>query len=239
VWRTEQYEALYKDASAGKLVADCSTSYLYLADRAVPNILAAYGAKAKDLQVMAVLRDPVERAYSHWMYLVRNGHEELPFDEAIRPETVARRKTIRWGFDYLGYGEYATAVQRYKDAFPHFKVFLFEELREQQEMFNEVCDQLNIARMTISLAQSNPGGIPKNRGLVHMLRRNKVLRAMSHLAPSAMRAKLRSGRDSMLRQALDRPTMSAEARAFLVDHYKEDVKQLAVIIGRDLSKWCN
>jgi hypothetical protein len=239
VWDMDRYEALYRDAAPGQLIADCSTSYLYLSDKAVPNIRSAYGERAADLQVMAVLRDPVERAYSHWMYLVRNGHEDLPFEEAIRPGTVARRKGVRWGFDYLGYGEYAGAVQRFKDAFPRFKVFLFEDLRDQQGVFDQICDLLRIGRMTVAPVRSNPGGIPKNRGVVRLLRRNNLLRTLSHWAPSGVRAKLRAGRDGMLRQALDRPEMSNGARTFLADHYKEDVERLATIIGRDLDHWCN
>lgn len=238
VWQAEEYEALYASAAPGQLIADCSTSYLYLAESAVPNILAAYGDRADRLLVMAVLRDPVERAYSHWMYLVRNGHEDLSFEEAIQPETIARRKERRWGFDYLGYGHYANSVKRFKEAFPNFKVFLFEDLQDQQGMMDEVCDHLHIARMVVSPVNSNPGGIPKNRWIVRMLLRNGLLRSLSHLAPSRTRAKIRTRRDGMLRQALERPEMSSGARAFLIDHYKEDVRSLALILDRNLDNWC-
>ena len=44
-----------------------------------------------DAKLIALLRDPVERAYSHYRHMVRLGFEDLSFDEAIRARTNAPR----------------------------------------------------------------------------------------------------------------------------------------------------
>jgi Sulfotransferase domain len=238
VWKRKDYVGLYAKAEPGKRLADCSTSYLYRHSTAIPHLLQSYGDRAKDLRVSCVLRDPVERAYSHWLYLVRNGHETLSFDEAIQPANIERRRGQRWGFDYRNYGLYADAVAAYKGAFPHFKVFLFEELKDPQRMWDELCTFNGLDRTPVRTVQANPGGVPKSKWLVRMLRRGKWLRQLSHLAPDSMRTAMRSGRDKMMKQALERPAMSAAARAELNAFYRADVDRLSAIIGRDLSHWC-
>lgn len=238
VWEPGEYAALYEGAPAGSLIADCSTSYLYLHRAAILNIQQAYGEKAGRLNMSAILRDPVERAYSHWLYLVRNGHEDLPFEQAIDPATVERRKHQRWGFDYLGYGLYADAVEQFQSVFPSFKVYLLEDLKDLQGTFDDICDRAGLPHIEVEKVQSNPGGIPRNRGLVRTLRRNPLIRSLSHLLPQGMRNKARAKRDGMLKKALDRPEMPQQAREQLCAYYRADTERLAALVGRDLSHWC-
>lgn len=238
VWRPKDYAALYAPAPVNARIADCSTSYLYRHRTAIPHIQRVYGAKAGTLSMSAILRDPVERAYSHWLYLVRNGHEELSFEQAVDPATVERRKNVRWGFDYLGYGLYAEAVESYQKAFPEFKVYLLEDLKDLQGTFDDICDRAGIEHIEVEKVQSNPGGIPKNKTLVRAIRRNPIFRSLSHLLPTGMRNTVRAKRDGMLKQALERPEMPISARERLNAWYRSDVDRLSTAIGRDLSHWC-
>lgn len=238
VWRERAYAALYREAGGGKRAADCSTSYMYRHQVAIPHLLATYGQAAAGLSISAVLRDPVERAYSHWLYLVRNGHEDLSFEEAIAPRTVERRKRQRWGFDYLGYGLYADAVSAFQAAFPQFKVYLLEDLKDLQGTFDDICDHAGLQRITVEEVRSNPGGVPKNKWLVRQIRRNPLARSLSHVLPKAWRNKVRAQRDRMLQQALERPPMPEAARQQLNEYYRDDVQRLAGSIRRDLGNWC-
>ncbi len=238
VWRERAYTALYRGAGEGVHAADCSTSYLYRHSVAIPHLLATYGKAAAGLSISAVLRDPVERAYSHWLYLVRNGHEDLAFEEAIAPSTVERRMRQRWGFDYLGYGCYAGAVGAFQAAFPQFKVYLFEDLKDLQGTFDDMCDRAGLQRFPVEEVRSNPGGIPKSKWLVRQIRRNPIARSLSHVLPTGWRNKVRAQRDRMLKQALERPPMPEAARLQLNAYYRDDVQRLANLIGRDLGNWC-
>ncbi|MBK9422074.1 MAG: hypothetical protein IPN44_13660 [Flavobacteriales bacterium] len=239
VWKLKDYVALYVSAPPNARIADCSTSYLYRHHTAVPHILRTYGSRAVELNMSAILRDPVERAYSHWLYLVRNGHEDLSFEEAIAPATVERRKKERWGFDYLGYGLYAEAVGNFTSAFPSFKVYLLEDLKDLQGTFDDICDRAGLEHFEVEKVQSNPGGIPKSRWLVRTIRRNPIVRSFSHMLPSGMRNSVRAKRDGMLKQALDRPEMPRAARDILNAYYRADVERLSATIGRDLGHWCS
>jgi hypothetical protein len=72
---------------AGRAVTGEGTTY-YLAHPAVPERVAAM---LPDARLIAILRDPVDRAYSHYQLSVRAGRERLSFEEALaaEPERLA------------------------------------------------------------------------------------------------------------------------------------------------------
>ena len=55
----------------------------YLSHPAVP---ARVAAMLPDVRLIAILRDPVERAYSHYQLAARNGRELLGFEQALEAE---------------------------------------------------------------------------------------------------------------------------------------------------------
>src|ERR1700712_1292438 len=70
VWRREDYEALWSHAEPGQLRGESTT--LYLAD---PDAHRRIRAQVPDAKLVAVLRDPVDRAHSNWSHLRSAGLE--------------------------------------------------------------------------------------------------------------------------------------------------------------------
>jgi hypothetical protein len=80
-----------------------------------------------DVRIIALLRDPVERAYSHYWHNRRLGTESLPFQEALlrEPERIHRHQTeLEQGseapahkaflrYSYLERGRYAKHLERW------------------------------------------------------------------------------------------------------------------------------
>ncbi len=86
---------------------------------------------APDTKVIALLRDPVDRAFSHWMERSRNGVETLDFAEAIAAETdrldgeeakmladPSYTSFAHQHFSYVDQGRYARGVARWMKTFP-------------------------------------------------------------------------------------------------------------------------
>jgi Sulfotransferase domain len=90
-----------------------------------------------DVRLVAILRDPIERAISHHGMLVRRGGERRDFDEAVeqllRPEALrAARAMPREATGYIAWGEYGRILQGYLDVFPSPRLLvLFTEELEQ------------------------------------------------------------------------------------------------------------
>lgn len=96
-----------------------------------------------DAKLIVLLRNPVDRAYSHYHHMVRHGSETLSFEEAIKsePERVAadierlqieplHRSLAHHRFSYLARGRYAEQLERWLSEFPRdrFLVLSSEEL---------------------------------------------------------------------------------------------------------------
>ncbi len=68
-------------SARGRITGEASPYYLFH-----PAAPARVAAALPDVRLIALLRDPVARAYSHYQLSVRDGHEQLGFEEALRGE---------------------------------------------------------------------------------------------------------------------------------------------------------
>lgn len=95
VWTTDEksYHGLYRPKEEHKLKIDASVSYLYSATAAAQ--IAEYDP---DSRIIIVLRNPVERAFSHYKHLLRDGRESVSFEEALSREE--RRISKGWEFSW-------------------------------------------------------------------------------------------------------------------------------------------
>lgn len=115
-----------KAAGRPLLIGEATPYYLHhphapvRARRTVPNA-----------KVIALLRDPVARAHSHWVERTRNGVETLPFDQAIEAEATRlngeEAKMLNdpsyvsfshQHFSYVDQGRYARGLRRWAELFP-------------------------------------------------------------------------------------------------------------------------
>lgn len=160
-----------------ELVTGESTPY-YLFHPAVPERVAA---TLPDVRLIALLRNPVDRAYSHHQLMVRTGREDYSFAEAIeaepsrlaqvkrellegRPSLTARKDRGHHHHRhraYLGRGLYADQLERWLRYFPREQLLVIrsEDLfARPQETFEEVFTFLGIEPRTLTeLAPRNTG----------------------------------------------------------------------------------
>jgi hypothetical protein len=105
-------------ASEGQVLGEKSTSYL---DH--PAAAARAARVLGEAEIVALLRDPVERAVSNWRFSTDHGLETRPLETALR-ETLAGPApwdpagTSVSPFAYLERGRYAEALEPWLAAFP-------------------------------------------------------------------------------------------------------------------------
>lgn len=241
IWRNDDYLKLFEGATPGRILGEASTSYFYTYRVSIPKLKAWYGDKATKLKIVGVLRNPIDRAYSHYMYLRNRGHESLAFAEAIRPEIVASRLSERlWDYDYLNYGRYADQVQAYLEAFPHCRFFLVEDLADLRGTYRDLCGFLGIpfsGNQDFGM-RANPSGEPRSAFLVQLLTDNVMLKRVARsLIPGGYRLKVATLRDRVVNRLLRKNDMDHALRMRLIDWYRDDVQRLQFLLGRDLSAW--
>jgi hypothetical protein len=238
IWETEKYLELFEGAAENQLCGEASTSYLYTYEKSLGLLKKFYGERIKELKVLIILRNPVERAYSHYTYLIRNGFENRSFEEAISERGIAEWKQKRWGFDYLAYGHYAAQVAAFKEVLPLTRVWLLEDLKEGKNTTDEMLEFLGVSEMEFDHSmKANPSGIPKNKGLVNFLRKNPLAKSIGKKLPAAMQSKIKNRRDKLMGKLLTKEPMKPETKELLVRYYHQDIERLQSILDRDLSKW--
>jgi hypothetical protein len=129
----EAYRALFEGVSKEVAIGEASHWYLYSPrlreseQHYIPEVIKHYTPSVK---LIAVLRNPAERAYSQFLHFVRSGLEPLTdFAQALREEEA--RKRNNWPFEnYLSRGFYYDQLKRYFDRFAHdqIKVYLYSAL---------------------------------------------------------------------------------------------------------------
>lgn len=77
------YENYFKDYEGQKVIGNISPN-LQLEERSLDRIIDCYGSNIK---VIFIMRDPVYRAYSHYLMSKTRGYEKLSFKEAIEVES--------------------------------------------------------------------------------------------------------------------------------------------------------
>jgi hypothetical protein len=229
----QAYSGLYADRPE-MLHGDLSTTYLYYHRQTLAAIRELYGHSAADLKIFMILRNPVKRAFSHYMMLVKNGVEALPFEEAIKPETVRKRAHERHGFDYLGYGLYHDQVKAYLDSFPGTRVYLLEELKNPDALTADLLAYLGLEQERIDTQfQTNQSGIPRNRQLVNLLKSERLRRTVHLLLPGGVKKHARKFKQKAMDQLLVKQTISDESNQVLTDFYRDDIARLEALLGKE------
>jgi hypothetical protein len=128
VWRRDEYEALFSDADPDQLCGESTVFYLY--DRAAQRRIQAM---IPDARLIAVLRDPVERAHSNWAHLRGAGLEpEADFLSALDREPG--RIDAGWAhfWHYAAQGRYGEQLDHLFTLFDRDRVLLlrYAELRD-------------------------------------------------------------------------------------------------------------
>jgi hypothetical protein len=236
VTRLEDYRALFADARTESAVGEASALYLYVekaADRIRRHLPAA--------RLIAVLRDPVDRAYSSFMHLRREGREPLTdFRAALAAE--AGRIRDNWGFlwRYRDMGLYHAQLRRFYERFPReqIQVLLYDDFRaDPAAALRSVFRFLEIDEGFVpdTSLEHNVSGIPVNRPLYDALwGKGRLGRAVEKLLPRAVLAEVRA---RTARRLLRREPLEPQLRVELIRDFREDVLRLQQLIGRDLSPW--
>lgn len=235
----DKYKGLFKKVKSEKAIGEVSPDNLYFYEDAIKNIKSFLG----DVKIIIILRNPVERAFSHYLMLIKDSMEYLAFDDALKAEE--ERKVKNWAADwhYKSIGLYYSQVKAYLDKFSRVKVYLFDELKENSlALMKDIYEFLGVDSSFIPdiTIRHNISGIPKNRFLYSILIRFNPFKLM--LKPIINRSVLIENKvlhlwQNLKRTVLEKPQMKPRTRQYLKELFYEDILKLQELIGRDLGIW--
>ncbi|MGI9659247.1 MAG: sulfotransferase family protein [Gaiellaceae bacterium] len=115
-WYRRHFPAVLPGNREGSLTGEASPYYLF--HPAVPSRVAQ---TLPDVRLIALLRNPVDRAYSQHQLASRHGRDELSFEQAVaaEPERLAGESELSHRHhSYLARGLYAEQLERWYEHFP-------------------------------------------------------------------------------------------------------------------------
>ena len=204
---TESLRAYRAEFDPGRVSGEITPAYIF--DPRCPGLIR--DALGPDLKLLVLLRDPVDRAWSHYWHAVREWYkpeyrprgypvEDLSFEEAIEaePARLASGKFHIRHQSYFSKGLYDEQLDRWFERFDRsqFWIGLNEDLAlRPREMLNEVSAFLGVRPF---------GEIPPTR--------------LNSMTPPGA-------------------GIPIEARARLVKRYLPSIDRLEVMLARDLGAW--
>lgn len=133
----KRYEGFFTDAPEGAVRVE-KTSYMLENDEARER-LARLLPQAK---LIFILREPVARAYSNWLWSRKNGLETLSFRDAIaaegkRPSPLPPDRAYARPFDYMTRARYGHMAESWISAIGRDRIafYLFEDAVSRLELF--------------------------------------------------------------------------------------------------------
>jgi hypothetical protein len=125
ITKIEDYLNLFQGVENQVAIGEASPLYLY--HPTAPKRIQHY---IPDVKLIVILRNPVDRAYSSFLHLVRDGREPLRiFAQALREEDVRIRSSWEHIWHYKQMGFYYDQLNRYFNRFEkqQIRVYLFED----------------------------------------------------------------------------------------------------------------
>ena len=234
----EEYEQLFDGARGELALGEASPHYLY-AEKAPARIKAL----VPDMKLVAVLRNPIDRAFSSYQHLVRDGLEPLDFGAGLDAEPARIAEHYAFLYRYADLGYYTRQLHRYDDLFPadQLLILLYDDLRRDPEATcRRLFSFLGVDESFVPARSEdyNVSGLPRNR-LVHRVLNPSapMKRRLWQAAPSRLRDPLLRLQTRMVNRNLERQSMPARERDRLRSVFKQEVTQLETRLDRDLSHW--
>lgn len=231
----QEYLDLFKDSLAYRVAGEASTSYLYTS-RAARKIKERLG----NAKIICILRNPINRAYSHYLWLRRLGLESAEeFKQALMLESSRIESKCDFG-RYVQIGRYYQQLETYFELFDLQKIHVvyFDDIKYKSASLMEgLYEFLNLEMVDFHpdlSVRRNPSGEPRLHWIDHLFKRRSFIKqALLPLLPRSIYLWLSRIRD----WNLVKPPMDPDVRKYLIDVYADEISKLETLVNRDLSNW--
>ena len=221
-----------------KVCGDMSNDYLYYYEKSIKNIKKYLG---NEIKIVIVLRNPIDRAYSNYMHHIRDGWENISFEQALDDENKRIEENWGWSYHYVKTGMYYYQVKAYLDNFRQTKIYFFEELKFKDSLLKDLYAFLEV-RFTKELKDNkeyNVSGYPRNKLVHNFLNKDNAIKkiikpVVNSILPKGSIQKVVS---NIQNKNLKKVSMKNDTRERLKNVFEDDIKKLSNLIEMDLSHW--
>jgi len=227
----KKYNALYSEKK-NLVRGEASVSYLYY--NGVPKKIFEYNTKSK---IIIMLRNPVERAFSHYLMDKRLGYISENFETIINQKYSDKKLNLFYQ-QYIELGKYTEQIKRYFDVFRSENILFIDYddfvSRTSQEI-DKVYSFLNIDNSATSQVNKiyNSYTNPNNK-IVSYLYSFVFLRSVANFFFSAL---IKEKIKRLFFVNSEKPVLIKESRNLLINYFSKDINNLSKLLNKDYTKW--
>jgi hypothetical protein len=236
----DEYKNCFSKVKDEIAIGEASPSYLYL-----PGTAQRIKKTIPDVKLIAILRNPVDRAYSAYMHAIRDGWEPISdFYSALAQEQ--KRIDAGWeiAWHYTNMGFYFQQINRYYQVFnsSKIKIFLYDDLlNDPLGLIRDIFRFINVDDTFIPdiSIRPNVSGRLRSRFIYDLTNRIFIKsNPIKSLSRSVLPEKIRWRFTTVLRNMnIKKKKMPEDARMKLVPIFKEDILKLQELTSLDLTNW--
>lgn len=238
----DQYLSYFGDAGERRS-GDATPLYFRRPALVAARMRRLYGARTP--RFLVLIRDPVRRAYSHYLHKVSQGTEPLSFEEALQAERDHCEEKRRAWKTYFTDGCYAERLTQWWDAFPRERFLVLRSqtlFHRPQTALRRIFYFLGVGP-DVSIdtdARLNQTGERQSRLLGYVL--SSLPSELSTVARRWTPEPVRLWVEQFVRRSVtetdsDRPTLAPDIEHRLRARYTPHVRRLASLLDEDLSDW--
>ena len=193
-----------------------------------------------DCKIIICLRNPFDRAYSHYrMNLWTGNSNEFDFYKALVEDYDYKPKVWGNAHLYTEIGLYYQQVKRYLDLFgkDNVKIIFTEDMKKNAaQVVKELYEFIGVDSSFVpdTSTRYNEVFTPKYKNITWFLNKSGIRPLMKRLSPQVLKnifVKV------FYKGKGDKGEIPANAKQFMLEKFSEDISKLSVLLNKDLSNW--
>ena len=239
IWNYEDYKSLFDNVTNEIAIGESTVLYLYYHNEAIKNIKKYL---EEDVKIIIMLRNPIDRAFSAYLFASRTPQENQIFKEALMNarKRFDKDETLSPMILYKELGLYYKMVKAYMENFKDVHVILYDDFVLQTDLeVSRAFDFLNIINTNEINTDKviNSGGKKWNSRLMKdlLMGEGGMKKILKFLLPKKVRVNIKERLTNSFTSKADKINDSIKKE--LLDYYQKDIQLLEKLITKDLSKW--
>jgi hypothetical protein len=227
----DKYESLFVQKES-VVYGEASVSYLFYDN--VAEDIKEYNPNAK---IIIMLRNPIERAFSHYLMDYRLGLICDSFENIIAKKSKHKNSHLFYQ-QYIEVSKYAKQTQRYLDFFEKENILFIDYDDFKKNVSKTVGQVYNFLNVSTNFSADvntkyNTFTMPKNKGIRFIYSFVFLRKILIFLFPIYLVKSIRF----LLFKADKKPELLKETRIQLKIIFNDDIKKLEEVLCKDYSKW--
>ena len=241
VKKLNEYSSLFDGSDTFKYRGESSAMYLQFPNIAIKNIKKYL---EKDIKIIIMLRNPIDRAFSGYQHVKRfNVDEELTFEQALEvcEDRYFKQTSLTPATRYIHIGMYYDFVKKFMHSFSdQIHVIIYDDfITDTQNELSKVFSFLKVKKIDVNITERYMVGGWKWKNSFFkntFMKKNFLKKIIKKIVPFEF---LRIFLNDLFKYLFTEPDdkMDIALRKKLQNIYKNDVTNLSKLLNRDLNFW--